>query len=68
MSNSDNEGRAIGALLLIVTIAIAIGSGILAWNWIDPHSFWGGIKFLIVWGVLSSIGFFIAMGLMSLFK
>ena len=68
MSNSDNDGRAVGALLLIATIVISIGSGILAWNWIEPESFWGTIKFLILWSVLSSVGYFLAMGLISLFS
>jgi hypothetical protein len=66
MSNSDNGG-ALVALLWIVTIAISIGSGIMAWNWIEPESFWGAIGFLILWGVLSKIGHFLAMGLVALF-
>ena len=66
MSNSDNGG-ALVILLWIVTIAISIGSGIMAWNWIEPESFWGAIVFLILWGVLSKIGHFLAMGLVALF-
>jgi len=65
MSSSDNGG-ALVALLWIVTIIISIGSGILAWNWIEPESFWGAIGFLIVWGILSKIGHFLAMGLVAL--
>jgi hypothetical protein len=38
MSNSGNEGALIG-LMWIVTIGISIGSGVMAWNWIDPDSF-----------------------------
>jgi len=67
MSNSDNEGCLI-ALLWIVTVAISIGSGILAWNWVEPESFGGAIIFLIAWGVMSKIGHFIAMGLVALFS
>lgn len=66
MSNSDNGG-ALVALMWIVTILISIGSGILAWNWIEPENFWGAIGFLIVWGILSKIGHFLAMGLVALF-
>ncbi len=65
MSNSDNVG-AFAALLWIVTILISIGSGVLAWNWIDPESFLGAIGFLIVWGILSKVGHFLAMGLVAL--
>ena len=65
MSNSDSGG-ALVALLWIVTIAISIGSGIMAWNWIEPESFWGAIGFLILWGVLSKVGHFLAMGLVAL--
>lgn len=66
MSNSDNGGALIG-LMWIVTIGISIGSGIMAWNWIEPNSFFGAIGFLIVWGLLSKIGHFIAMGIVALF-
>jgi len=52
-----------GAIALILTIVISIGSGILAWNWIEPDSFMGAIGFIIVWGVLSKIGHLIAIGI-----
>lgn len=67
MSNSSNDGCMVG-LLWVATIAISIGSGILAWNWIEPESFGGAIIFLIVWGVMSKIGHFIGMGLVALFS
>lgn len=66
MSNSDNGGALIG-LMWLVTIGISIGSGIMSWNWIEPESFFGAIGFLIVWGILSKIGHFIAMGIVALF-
>lgn len=65
MSSSDNGG-ALVALLWIVTILISIGSGVMAWNWIEPESFLGAIGFLILWGILSKIGHFLAMGLVAL--
>lgn len=63
---SDSEGALIG-LMWVVTIGISIGSGIMAWNWIEPNGFFGAIGFLIVWGILSKIGHFIAMGIVALF-
>lgn len=65
MSDSDNGG-ALVALLWIVTIIISIGSGVMAWNWIEPESFLGAIGFLILWGILSKVGHFLAMGLVAL--
>lgn len=67
MSNSDNGGALI-TLLWIATIIISIGSGTMAWNWIEPESFAGAIGFLVVWGILSKIGHFLAMGLVALFS
>jgi hypothetical protein len=67
MSNSDN-GLVLVALLWIVTIVISVGSGIIAWKWIEPESFWGAIVFLILWGVLSKVGHFLAMGLVALIR
>ena len=64
MSNS-NGGALIG-LMWLVTIGISIGSGVMAWNWIEPDSFLGAIGFLIAWGILSKIGHFLAMGLVAL--
>jgi hypothetical protein len=65
MSNSDN-GVALVAVLWIATIIISIGSGVMAWNWVEPESFLGAIGFLILWGVLSKVGHFLAMGLVAL--
>lgn len=54
-----DEGAAgcLGILIVIVDILVVIGSGILAWNWVDPDSFWTGVLFVIVWGILSSVGY-----------
>jgi hypothetical protein len=65
MSNSDNGGCLV-ALLWLVTISISIFSGIMAWNWIEPDSFLSGVAFVILWGILSKIGHFLAMGLVAL--
>ena len=65
MSNSDNGGVLIG-LMYLVTVGISIGSGVMAWNWIEPDSFLGVIGFLIAWAILSKMGHFLAMGLVAL--
>jgi hypothetical protein len=65
MSNSDNSGCFI-FLLWLITIVISIGSGIISWNWIEPKSFIGAVIFLIIWGILSKIGHFIAIGIVAL--
>ena len=65
MSNSNNDGCFV-SVLWIGTIAISIGSGILAWKWIKPESFLGAIFFLIVWGIMSKIGHLIALGIVAL--
>ena len=65
MSNSNNGGALIG-LMWLVTIGISIGSGVMAWNWIEPDSFLGAIGFLIVWAILSKVGHFIAMALVAM--
>lgn len=66
MSNSNNGGSIV-ALMWVVTIVVSIGSGIIAWDWIEPKSFFGAIGFLILWSVFSKIGHFLAMGLVALF-
>jgi hypothetical protein len=65
MSDSDNGG-CIAAVLWIVTVAISIGSGVLAWRWVDPDSFIKGVLFIIVWGILSTVGYYIGMGIVAL--
>ena len=65
MSSPDSSGF-IFALIWIITIIISIGSGIMAWNWVEPESFWGAIGFLILWGILSKIGHFLALGIVAL--
>ena len=57
MSNSDNSGwLGIVTIVMIVIYAAAwIGTGIMAWNWVEPDSFGGAILFLIAWGIFGYI-------------
>ncbi|MEE4286030.1 MAG: hypothetical protein V2I31_07770, partial [Mariniphaga sp.] len=61
----SNEGGVLVAILWIVTIVLAILSGVISWNMIEPESFIGFIGFLLVWSVLSSVGHFLAIGLVA---
>lgn len=58
MSNSS-IGCIFEWLFFIATAAVCIGSGFLAWDWIEPDSFWSVVGFLIIWGVLAKVGHFI---------
>ena len=62
----SNESGCFGILLIVVDLAILVFSGILAWNWIEPESFWQVISFLITWGLLASVGYFVAMFLFKI--
>lgn len=54
MNNSDNNG-CFGILIIVIYIVAWIGTETMAWNWIEPTSFWGAIKFLVTWGVFGYI-------------
>jgi hypothetical protein len=66
MSDSSEAG-CLSLAIIIITAAISIGSGMIAWDWIEPEGFWGAIVFIIAWGVLSKIGHIIAMGIAAIF-
>lgn len=48
----SEEEKASPFLLIIAFAVIIIGSGIIAWNWVGPHSFWTVIWFLVVWALV----------------
>jgi len=50
MSDSSN-GAGLGFLLILVTVGSWLGSGLMAWNWIQPHSFGGMLVFLFAWPI-----------------
>lgn len=54
MSNSDNSG-CLSIVMVVIYIAAWVGTGTMAWNWVEPESFWGAIKFLIAWGIFGYI-------------
>jgi len=54
MSSSDASGF-LSVLLILGSIASWLGSGIVAWNWVEPDNFGGAILFLIAWGIMGKI-------------
>ena len=71
MSNSEEAGGCLIVLTIVGTIASWLGSGFLAWNWVEPDSFGGAILFIIAWGVLGKVfdlvSGLIIMGIASMF-
>ncbi len=63
MGQDDFNAGAMTAFMWIGTILLSIGSGMLAWNWVEPESFFGAIGFLIIWGLLSKACHFVMFGL-----
>ena len=71
MSNSDKSGF-LSIVMIVIYIAAWVGTGTVAWNWVEPESFWGAIKFLIVWGIFGYIaqivGGLIIAGIISMME
>ncbi|MFZ4473962.1 MAG: hypothetical protein ACOYPR_02135 [Saprospiraceae bacterium] len=65
MSNSEIAGGCLAILMIGGHIASALGSGYYAWQWIEPESFFGAIKFLIAWGILGYIADLILMAIIA---
>lgn len=47
----------IAFLFLIGQLAILFLSGYLAWQWVQPESFGGAVVFLILWGIIETVGY-----------
>jgi hypothetical protein len=60
---SDSTEGCLGITVIIAHIAAWVLTGIAAWNWIEPESFGGAIKFLIVWAVFGFIARLIIVGI-----
>jgi len=41
-------------------LLMTIPAGILAWDIVEPHSFWGALGFLFVWSILDYVFGFVA--------
>jgi hypothetical protein len=64
MGQNNSEGLMF--FMWLGTIALSIYSGFLAWDWVQPESFFGAIGFLIVWAVFSKIAHFLMFGVLLL--
>jgi hypothetical protein len=58
-SHKMEKESLMGCLLTLGVIVESIVSGVLAWNWVEPESFGGGVGFIIIWGIFSYIGYLI---------
>ena len=63
MEQNDFNSYVIVMIMWFGTFVLSVGSGILAWKWIEPHSFLGVIGFIFLWGILSKVGHFIMFGI-----
>jgi hypothetical protein len=66
MGQDDFNTGALVMFMWLGTIALSVFSGVLAWDWVEPESFFGAIGFLIVWGIFSKIGHFLMFGVIYL--
>ena len=55
MSDNNTEAGCVSILLLGSAAAAWGGSGLAAWNFIEPESFGGASLFLIAWGIFGYI-------------
>jgi hypothetical protein len=58
-----NSNETIVALLW--TIVISMGSGVLAWHWMNPDANKEILLFIFVWGAITLIGHFISAGVVA---
>jgi hypothetical protein len=66
MDNSDTGGCFLSALMITIGHVISwVGSGVLAWNWIEPDSFGQAILFIIVWGIIGIVTDFILVAIIA---
>ena len=54
-STLEKLGVFLGFFLLLMHFAGWISSGYLAWGWVHPESFGGGLAFIFVWGITGTI-------------
>ena len=59
------KSRVFVALMWILTVIFSIGTALVAWNWIEPESFLAAIGFILLWGIMSKIGHFLAYAIVS---
>jgi hypothetical protein len=65
MSNSESGG-CLAIFIPVGYIAAWLGSGYLAYNWIDPDSFGRVLVFLVAWGIIGYIFQLILLGIIAM--
>jgi hypothetical protein len=68
MSNDNNLGGVFIIIIFLLRIGLPLYAGFKAWEMVEPESFFGFIGFLILWGIITTIIQFIAIGIISLFS
>jgi hypothetical protein len=73
MSNSEAAaGGCLAISMIVISVVTWLGTGYIAYDWVEPEGFWGSIKFLIVWSILGYIaqlvGGLIVAGISSMFE
>lgn len=64
MSDST-KGAFLSIFIIIIYVVAWVGTGTLAWNWVEPENFWGAVKFIIAWGILGYIAQLIGMAIVA---
>lgn len=71
LNNNSDEGG-IAFLFIIIMISSWLGSGYMAWNWIEPRSFTGVLAFLFVWPIcgylVDTVLAFVVASIMAIFN
>lgn len=69
---SDSHNGCFGIIIILIYAISWIGTGVMAWNWIEPDSFGGAILFIMAWSFLGfiahMIGGIIVVGLQNIIK
>ena len=52
MSEGSN---AAGCLVPVAWVVSIIGSGLLAYNWVNPHNFVATMGFMILWSIMAAV-------------
>lgn len=64
MANSEGIG-CLGLLIPLGYLIAWVGSGLTAYDWVNPHSFGGVLIFLFVWSIMGYVLQLLLLGLVA---